>query len=106
MLGIVAAIAGTVAVGLFVIQVIQSVLRREPGGLGRAVRGLLVAFLAGGVSVAVVNVLLGATDALCNGVNQTAVGTDSAGLGELVLLLAGGMDEQRCGLSVIRELAA
>ncbi len=84
-LGMVAAIAGTVAVGLFVIQVIQSVLRREPAGLGRALRGLLIAFVAGGISVAVVNLLLAATDALCNGVVQTAVGTDPAGLGRLVL---------------------
>jgi len=84
-LGMVAAIAGTVAVGLFVIQIVQSLLRREPAGLGRAVRGLLVAFIAGGAAVAVVNLLLGATDALCNGVVQTAVGTNPAGLGRLVL---------------------
>jgi len=61
------------------------VARREPAGLGRAIRGLLVAFIAGGAAVAVVNLLLGATDALCNGVVQTAVGTDPAGLGRLVL---------------------
>jgi hypothetical protein len=84
-LGMVAAIAGTVAVGLFVIQIIQSLFRREPAGLGRAIRGLLVAFIAGGVSVAAVNLLLAATDALCTGVVETAVGTDPAGLGRLVL---------------------
>jgi len=82
---IVAAIAGTVAVALFVVQIIQSVLRREPGGLGRAFKGLLVAFIAGGVAVAVLNALLAATDALCNGIVQTAVGTSQAGLGQLVL---------------------
>ena len=38
-LGMVAAIAATVAVGLFVLQVIQSALRRDPGGLARAVKG-------------------------------------------------------------------
>jgi len=84
-LDMVAAIAGTVAVGLFVIQIVQSVARREPAGLGRAVKGLLVAFIAGGVAVAVVNLLLGATDALCNGVVEAVVGTDPAGLGRLVL---------------------
>ena len=47
-IGIVAAITGVVAVGLFVIQVITSVLRRDPGGLGRAVKGLFVAFLPAG----------------------------------------------------------
>ena len=39
-LGIVVAITGTVAVGLFVIQVITSVLHRDPGGLARAANGL------------------------------------------------------------------
>ena len=85
LLGVVAAIAGTVAVALFVLQVAQSALRRDPGGLGRAVRGLFVAFLAGGVAVAVVNLLLAATDALCNGVTEVALGTDPTGLGQLVL---------------------
>src|SRR3984957_1434864 len=85
LLGIVATIAVTVGVGLFVLQVIQSVLRREPGGLGRAVKGLFVAFIAGGAAAAVVNLLLAAVDALCAGVVQSAVGTDPAGLGQLVL---------------------
>ncbi len=84
-LGMVAAIAGTVAVALFIIQITQSLLRREPAGLGRALRGLVVAFIAGGAAVAIVNLLLAATDALCVGVVQTAVGTDPAGLGRLVL---------------------
>ena len=85
LLGIVAAVAGTVAVGLFVLQVVQSTLRREPGGLARAVKGLFVAFLGGGLAVGVVNLLLSATDAVSNGVVQMAVGTDIAGLGRLVL---------------------
>jgi type IV secretion system protein TrbL len=84
-LGIVAAIAGTVAVALFVIQVLQSVLRREPGGLARALRGLVVAFVAGGAAIAVVNLLLAATDRLAAGIVEVAVGTDPAGLGRLVL---------------------
>lgn len=84
-LGIVAAIAGVVAVGLFVIQLTQSVLRRDPGGLGRAVRGLLVAFVGAAVAVGVVNLLLAATDALSNGVTQVTLGTDTAGLGRLIL---------------------
>jgi type IV secretion system protein TrbL len=84
-LGMVAAIAGTVAVALFVLQVAQSVLRRDPGGLARAVKGLFIAFLAGGAAVVVVNALLAATDALCNGITESAVGTDQAGLGRLVL---------------------
>ncbi len=73
-LSITAAIAVTVGVGLFVIQVIASVLRREPGGLVRAGRGLLVAFVAGGASIAVVNLLLAAVDALSTSVVQAATG--------------------------------
>jgi hypothetical protein len=84
-LGITAAIAGVVAVGLFAIQIIQSVLRREAGGLARALKGLVVAFIGGGVAIAVVNLLLGATDDLCAGIVQAATGTDITGLGQLVL---------------------
>jgi len=84
-LGITAAIAGVAAVGLFAIQIIQSVLRREAGGLARALKGLVVAFIGGGVAIAVVNLLLGATDDLCAGVVQAATGTDITGLGQLVL---------------------
>jgi hypothetical protein len=84
-LGITAAIAGVVAVGLFAIQIIQSVLRREAGGLARAMKGLVVAFIGGGVAIAVVNLLLQATDDLCAGVVQAATGTDITGLGRLVL---------------------
>lgn len=73
-LGIVAAIAGTVAAGLFVIQLITAALRRDPGGLGRAVKGLLVAFLAGGAAIAVVNLLIGVTDDLSAGAVQAATG--------------------------------
>jgi type IV secretion system protein TrbL len=84
-LGIIGAIAGTVAVALFSIQIIQSVLRREPGGLARAAKGLVVAFIGGGVAIAVVNLLLGATDGLCAGVVKLATGTDITGLGRLIL---------------------
>ena len=84
-LSIVAAITGVVAVGLFVLQVAKSALRREPGGMGRALRGLLIAFLGGGVAIAVVNALLSATDQLCQGIVQVTTGTDIAGLGRLIL---------------------
>ncbi len=84
-LGITGAIAGAVGLGLFAIQIIQSIVRREPGGLARAGRGLLVAFLGAAVAIGVVNLLLGATDALSNGVVKVATGTDLAGLGKLLL---------------------
>ncbi len=74
-IGIVAAITGVVAVGLFVIQLATSVLRRDTGGLGRAVKGLFVAFIAGGVAVGVTNLTLSAIDSLSAGVVQMATGT-------------------------------
>ena len=84
-LEITAAIAGVIAVGLFSVQIIQSVLRREPGGLGRALKGMVVAFIGGGLAIAVVDLLLGATDSLCVGVVKAAAGTNVAGLGKLIL---------------------
>jgi type IV secretion system protein TrbL len=84
-LAIVAAITGTVAVGLFLIQVITSTLRRDAGGLARAFKGLLVAFIAGGVAIAVTNLLLGAVDALSSGVVELTMGTNITGMGQKVL---------------------
>ncbi len=80
-----AAIAGVMAVGLFSFQIIQSVLRREPGGLARGLKGLVVAFIGGGLAIAVVDLLLAATDSLCVGVVKAAAGTNVAGLGRLIL---------------------
>lgn len=76
-----ASIAGVLCLGLFLIQVIASVLRREPGGLGRAVRGLLVSFLGSALALAATRVLLGAVDALSDGVVRYTMGTNIAGLG-------------------------
>jgi type IV secretion system protein TrbL len=86
--GIVAAISATVAVGLFVIQLITATLRRDPGGLARAVKGLVVAFVAGGAAIAVVNVLIGVTDRLSAGVVQVATGGSIQQMGHDIL--AGG----------------
>jgi type IV secretion system protein TrbL len=84
-LAIVAAITGSVALGLFVVQLITSTLRRDAGGLARAGKGLVVAFVAGGAAVAITNAALGAVDALSSGVVRTAMGTDIAGMGQKVL---------------------
>ena len=84
-IGIVAAITGVVAVGLFVIQVTASVLRRDPGGLGRAVKGLVIAFIAGGVAVGVTNLALSAVDSLSAGVVQLAMGTTIDQMGRKLL---------------------
>jgi type IV secretion system protein TrbL len=85
---IVAAIAVTVAVGLFVIQVITATLRRDVGGLGRACRGLVVAFIGGGIAIAATNLLLNAVDSLSAGVVQVATGGSISTLGHAIL--AGG----------------
>ena len=84
-LAIVATIALTVAVGLFLVQIITSVLRRDGHGLARAGKGLFVAFLGGGVAVAVTNLLLQAIDALSTGVVHAAMGTTLSGMGGKLL---------------------
>jgi hypothetical protein len=83
--GIVATIAASVAVGLFVIQVMASTIRRDPGGLGRAARGLVVAFIGAGVAIGATNVLLAAVDALSAGVVQAATGRSLPELGQAIL---------------------
>jgi type IV secretion system protein TrbL len=82
---IVGAIAVTVALGLFVLQVAASALRRDPSGLGRAVRGLFAAFIGGGLAIAATDVLLSAVDALSNGVVQAATGDSMDKLGHSIL---------------------
>ncbi len=84
-LGIVAAITGVVAVGLFVIQLMSSVLRRDPGGLGRAMKGLVVAFIAGGAAVGITNFALAAIDSLSAGVVQMAMGSTINQMGHKLL---------------------
>ncbi|MGI8753307.1 MAG: hypothetical protein ACR2MN_13500 [Acidimicrobiales bacterium] len=84
-IAITTAIAVVVATGLFAIQVTVSVLRRDHAGLARAGKGLLVAFLGGGAAIAVVNLLLAATDALSAGIVQAATGGTIDQLGTKLL---------------------
>ena len=84
-LAMVATIAAVVAVGLFVVQVGLSALRRDPGGLARALKGMVVAFVGGGVAVAIVSLLLTATDDLSTGVVQVATGGSVQQMGEALL---------------------
>jgi hypothetical protein len=84
-LGIVATIAATVTVGLFVIQVATSTIRRDPSGLGRAAKGLVVAFIGAGVAIGTTNVLLAAVDSLSAGVVQAATGESLPQVGHAVL---------------------
>ena len=71
--GLLTAITLPILVGTFVAQVVGSVLRREPGGLARALVGVGKATLGAALAVACTQLALTATDALC------AVIADSAG---------------------------
>jgi type IV secretion system protein TrbL len=75
------AIAVVLSLALFLVQVIMSVLGREPSGLGRAVKGLVVALVASVFALAVTRILLGVVDSLSEGVVSYAMGTNIAGLG-------------------------
>ena len=55
-------------VGLFVVQVVGAAIRREPGGLMRAVTGAGLAVLGTAVVGAVVQALLVAVDGLCDAI--------------------------------------
>lgn len=61
-------VALVVIVGLFVAQVIGAAIRREPGGLARAVTGAGVATLGTAAAAAVVQALLIAVDGICDGI--------------------------------------
>jgi hypothetical protein len=75
------AIALILCTGLFLIQVITSALRREAGGLMRAVRGLGIATIASSFAIAATKIVLAAVDDLSAGVVQFATGTSIDGLG-------------------------
>jgi hypothetical protein len=62
---VIAAITLPVLVGLFVVQVIGSVLRREPGGLVRAVVGVGKAVLGASLALALTQLALTAVDEVC-----------------------------------------
>jgi hypothetical protein len=62
---VIGAVTLPVVMGLLVAQVMTSVLRREPGGLGRAATGLGKAFLGAALALAVTQAGLIATDGIC-----------------------------------------
>ena len=84
-LAIMSALAAVVATGLFVIQVIASVLRREGSGLTRALKGLLVAFVGSVAAIAVTTLLLAAVDALSTGFVSVATGDSMSTMGTAIL---------------------
>jgi len=82
------AIALVLCTALFLIQVITAALRREPGGLVRAVRGLGVATIMSAFAIATTKILLGAVDQLSDGVVRYATGDGIDGLGSRFALSA------------------
>jgi type IV secretion system protein TrbL len=82
---IVSTLAVVVATGLFLIQIIASVLRRDGSGLGRAVKGLLVAFMGSVAAIAVTTLLLATVDALSAGFVQAATGDSMSQMGTAIL---------------------
>jgi hypothetical protein len=70
--GVIAAITLPAVVGLFVLQVIASVLRREPGGLLRAVVGVGQALLGAALAIAVTQTALLAADQICTFIAASA----------------------------------
>jgi len=67
-----ASVALVLVVGLFVVQVITAAVRREPGGLGRAVTGAGLAVLGTAAAATIVQSLLVVVDALCDGIAALA----------------------------------
>jgi hypothetical protein len=84
-LAIVTTLAVVVATGLFLVQIIASVLRRDGGGLARGVRGLLVAFLGSVAAIAITTLLLAAVDSLSAGFVQVATGDSIQQMGSAIL---------------------
>lgn len=82
-------VALVVIVGLFVVQVIAAAIRREPGGLARAVTGAGVAALGTAAAAAVVQALLIAVDGICDGIAGlagTSIQDAARGLIDVALL--------------------
>jgi hypothetical protein len=83
--GLVASIALVVATGLFIVQIIGSVLRQDGQGLRKALVGLLVAFGGASFAIGMTVLLLNAVDALCNGLLSVALGQSVSQLGNHLL---------------------
>ncbi|NNN09357.1 MAG: hypothetical protein HKL85_09220, partial [Acidimicrobiaceae bacterium] len=84
-LGIVSAIAAVVCVGLFVIQLATSALKRDGSGIARALRGLVVASLGCAITLASLDLLLAGVDQLCSAVVRITTGGSLATLGAKII---------------------
>lgn len=105
--GVLAAITLPAVVALFTLQVMGSVLRREPGGLGRAVVGVGKAMLGAALAIAVTQLALLATDQICTVIAASA-GTSVKGAARRFLKLtwlagpaAGPVLQMMLGIAII-----
>jgi len=76
-LGITVLLGVVVSTALFLIQIIASALRRDTVGIWHAVRGMPIAVGATVGVIAVLNLLLSATDSLANGIMRVGTGGDT-----------------------------
>jgi hypothetical protein len=83
---VMATIALPFVAAFFLIQIIGSVLRREPGGLARAGVGLAKALLAGAAAIPILQLTLVACDEICN-LLIGATGDGIAGLAKQLLVV-------------------
>ena len=84
-LGIVSGIAAVVCIGLFIIQLATSALKRDGTGIGRALRGLVIATVGCAITLASLDLLLAAVDQLCSGVVSLATGDSISTLGAKII---------------------
>jgi hypothetical protein len=84
-LGIVSAIAAVVCIGLFIVQLAISALKRDGTGIGRAMRGLVIATVGCAITLASLDLLLAAVDQLCSGVVSLATGDSISTLGAKII---------------------
>jgi hypothetical protein len=84
-LGIVSAIAAVVCIGLFIIQLVLSAVKRDGTGIGRALRGLVIATVGCAITLASLDLLLAAVDQLCTGVVSLATGDSISTLGAKII---------------------
>lgn len=82
--GITSAIAGSVLGGLFLLQVIRALLRREGAGLARALSGTLRAAFGTATFLAILTTALGVTDTLAGFAIHRAGGSIGAVAGKLM----------------------
>ncbi len=80
-MAITGAIAATLCLALFVIQVTTAAHPRPSGRTGRAFTGLLISFVGSALALATTRVLLGAVDALSDGVVRFTMDSQVGALG-------------------------